>query len=105
MPDHRPSQYADVRTLDLSNQYFVDLPPDLCRFRSVLSIDLSGNLLTDLPSWLAESFPELQAIDLSNNKITSLDPVLKLDSLKVQYACPRASFSRRSQKLTPSVSS
>ena len=56
-------------TLDLSNNQFVTFSNELDSLTRLVSIDLSGNQISSLPSTFFKYNTKLQNIDLSNNDL------------------------------------
>jgi Leucine-rich repeat (LRR) protein len=65
-----------LKTLDLSGNHLTELPAELHRLYHITSLDISGNNLTALPEYLV-SFKNLEQLDVSGNTITSLSEGLE----------------------------
>jgi len=75
-----PTQFVKVRSLDLSGNLLTNINVDLSHFKALKTINLSGNRLTQLTS--IYQLPSLQNLDISNNKLIAL-PRLPLKIQKI----------------------
>jgi len=71
------ARHASKNKLDLSSCSLDRLPINLQPFLHVRSLNLAGNLLSELPDSLPELFPRLQELTLSINEFTMVPPVIK----------------------------
>ncbi|KAL6070694.1 GTPase-activating Rap/Ran-GAP domain-like protein 3, variant 2 [Balamuthia mandrillaris] len=68
------SQQINRETLELRNLSLgPELPLDICKLTHLVQLDLSKNILTELPDALGLLF-SLRSLDISDNHITSLNP-------------------------------
>uniref|UniRef100_A0A1L8DCR9 Putative leucine-rich repeat lrr protein n=1 Tax=Nyssomyia neivai TaxID=330878 RepID=A0A1L8DCR9_9DIPT len=76
-------QFPNVlKTLDISENRFTSLPPDLGKFTLVKSLNVSGNRIEALPEVLGLLI-KLETLNACNNLITHISPALsKIKNLK-----------------------
>jgi hypothetical protein len=77
-----------LRELDLSGNNLEAVPGDLARLTRLRRLNLAGNRLAGaaLPPAAVPALSRLEHLDVSNNTITSLAPVLELPALKECHA-------------------
>lgn len=75
----------EITELDLSGQFLKRFPAAVKKLRNLQTLRLQGNVLSDLPEWLAEL--PLAQLDYSGNRLSDLPGVIgtlkTLDWLKV----------------------
>ena len=81
-PQQLGSLASCLRTLDISDNKFSKLPPEISKFTLLKNLNVSGNRLVDLPESL-HALVKLEIINASSNKIDTLPSALsKLTHLK-----------------------
>lgn len=69
----------NASTLDLSNNRFTKFPRELARYGSILGLlNLAYNYIDDFPHEAFDGMKQIQALDISMNLISSIDPAFSL---------------------------
>ncbi len=76
-----PSALPGVLRLDLSRAQITALPNALTLFSSLTSLDLSANALETIPAEVAQLLPAVRVLNLSSNRLASLDEIRRLGAL------------------------
>ena len=69
--------FVRLRSLDLSGEALVALPPILKDFANLATLDLRNNQLAALPPDLAIFLPNLRSLDARDNKLSALKPLAR----------------------------
>ncbi len=72
---------ADVQSVDLSTNSFLEVDPALTIFTQLESLDLHLNLISCIEH--LESFPHLAELNLSHNQITQIENLSALPHLAI----------------------
>ncbi|KAI9202319.1 uncharacterized protein BJ171DRAFT_514707 [Polychytrium aggregatum] len=75
----RRSGLLDLRSLNLTS-----IPPEACKLQNATHVLLGSNNIRTIPVDLHKMFPNLEALDLSSNRLSSIPPGLAmLDDLEI----------------------